>query len=328
MSQVASEVAEVAPHSGAAEVGAAVVGKTPGQLFWARFKQDKVALVGGAFISLLLVIALAAPLISSTIMHRGPNDLSLQRDMQDEFGLPRGPNGDYWFGADKSGRDLFVRVIYGARTSLAVALFATGVSVVIGVILGLIAGYFGGVLDTLISRVIDVVLSMPLLLFAIGVVSACSTTLEGCVYGIVKPGYRVVIFVIAMFSWPYIARIVRGNTLSLREKEFVEASRSLGAGNRRIMLTEVLPNLVAPIIVYATLIIPGNILFEAYLSFLGAGLPQSIPSWGEMISSASGIFDIAPWLMFFPGMFLLFTTLSFNLLGDGLRDALDPRSRR
>jgi peptide/nickel transport system permease protein len=328
LSQVASEITEVPSQPGASEGGVAVVGKSPWQLFWARFKQDKVAIVGALFIALLLVLALGAPFIASAITHRGPNDLTLQREMQDEFGLPRGPNGDYWFGADKSGRDVFVRVIYGARTSLAVALGATGISVVIGVILGLTAGYFGGSVDTAISRVIDVVLSMPLLLFAIGISSACSTTLEGCVGGLVKPGYRVVIFVIAMFSWPYIGRIVRGNTLSLREKEFVEASRSLGAGNRRIMLSEVLPNLVAPIIVYATLIIPGNILFEAYLSFLGAGLPQTIPSWGEMISSASGIFEIAPWLMFFPGMFLLLTTLSFNLLGDGLRDAMDPRSRR
>lgn len=337
MSQVASEVAEFVPQQDA-EGGAAVEGRTPGQLFWARFKQDRVAFVGAGFIALLVVLALAAPLISGTIMHRGPNDLTLQREMQDEFGLPKGPNGDYWFGADKSGRDVFVRVIYGARTSLTVALVATGISVLIGVILGLTAGYFGGKVDTFISRVVDVVLSMPLLLFAIGISSACSTTLEGCLSlpfisrftdgGLIKPGYSLVIFVIAMFSWPYIARIVRGNTLSLREKEFVEASRSLGSGNRRIMLSEVLPNLVAPIIVYATLIIPGNILFEAYLSFLGAGLPQSIPSWGEMISSASGIFEIAPWLMFFPGMFLLLTTLSFNLLGDGLRDALDPRSRR
>ncbi len=192
------------------------------------------------------------------------------------------------------------------------------------------AGYFGGVVDTIISRTIDVVLSMPLLLFAIGIVSACSSSVAGCDVGFfsVKPGLPAVVLVIALFSWPYIARIVRGNTLSLREKEFVEASRSLGAGTRRIMAREVLPNLVAPIVVYATLIIPANILFEAYLSYLGAGIPQSIPSWGRMLSEASDIFDIAPWFMFFPGLFLLLTTLSFNLLGDGLRDALDPRSAR
>jgi peptide/nickel transport system permease protein len=138
----------------------------------------------------------------------------------------------------------------------------------------------------------------------------------------------VVIFIIALFSWPYIARIVRGNTLSIREKEFIEAARSLGAGNVRIMFREILPNLVAPIIVYATLIIPNNILFEAALSFLGLGVPQTTPSWGRMLSDAASIFDVAWWLMVFPGAFLIATTLAFNLLGDGLRDAFDPRSDR
>ncbi|MBA3431238.1 MAG: ABC transporter permease, partial [Actinobacteria bacterium] len=138
----------------------------------------------------------------------------------------------------------------------------------------------------------------------------------------------LVVFVISLFSWPYIARIVRGNTLSLREKEFIEASRSLGAGNTRIIITEVLPNLVAPIIVYSTLIIPNNILFEAALSFLGLGVPQEVPSWGRMLSDASRIFEVAWWMMLFPGIFLVITTIAFNLLGDGLRDALDPRTGR
>jgi peptide/nickel transport system permease protein len=137
-----------------------------------------------------------------------------------------------------------------------------------------------------------------------------------------------VIFVIALFSWPYIARIVRGQTLSIREREFIEAGRSLGASTSRIMLREVLPNLVAPIIVYVTLIIPQNILFEAALSFLGLGVPQQIPSWGRMIADGAQIFEVAWWLMVFPGVFLLATTLAFNLLGDGLRDALDPRTAR
>ena len=248
--------------------------------------------------------------------------------MTDAFGLPKGPNSKFFFGADKAGRDLFVRVIYGARTSLVVAVVSTAASVLIGVTLGVVAGFFGGKVDTLISRGIDIVLSMPLLLFAIGIVAACSTTKEGCLGGLIKPGLPVVIFVIALFSWPYIARIVRGNTLSIREKEFIEASRSLGASNRSIMFREVLPNLVAPIIVYATLIIPNNILFEAALSFLGLGVQQSIPSWGRMLSDAAQVFDVAWWLMFFPGLFLFMTTLAFNLFGDGLRDALDPRSGR
>jgi peptide/nickel transport system permease protein len=169
---------------------------------------------------------------------------------------------------------------------------------------------------------------VPLLLFAIGIVAACSTTKEGCLNGTLKPGLGLVIVIISLFTWPYVARLVRGNTLSLREREFVEASRSLGAGHIRIMFREILPNLVSPIIVYASLLIPGNILFEAYLSFLGLGVPDNTPSWGNMISGSLEIFDVAWWLWLFPGLFLLFTVLAFNLLGDGLRDALDPRSSR
>jgi peptide/nickel transport system permease protein len=309
-----------------APIEAPVAGKSPRQLFWARFKKDKAALLGLGMVILLIVLALLAPLFVRITGH-GPNEL-FSREMTDEFGLPKGPNKDFWFGADRPGRDVFVRVIYGARTSLLVAIVATGVAVLVGVILGTIAGYFGGKLDTLISRTIDVILSMPILLFAIGIAAACGASASGCLGGLIKPGLGVVIFIIALFSWPYIARIVRGNTLSIREKEFIEAARSLGAGNVRIMFREVLPNLVAPIIVYATLIIPSNILFEAALSFLGLGVPQTTPSWGRMLADAAPIFDVAWWLMVFPGMFLIATTLAFNLLGDGLRDAFDPRSDR
>ena len=304
-----------------------VEGRTPGQLFWLRLRQDKLALVAGGFILFLVVLAFLAPLISTHVAHHGPNEL-FQAEMTDEFGLPKGPNAQFLFGADSVGRDVFVRTLYGLRTSLVVAIFATGIAMIIGVTLGVMAGFFGGSIDTFISRVIDIVLSMPLLLFAIGLAAACSVSPEGCLGGIVKPGLGLVIFIIAAFSWTYIARLIRGLTLSLREREFIEASRSLGAGNIRIMFREVLPNLFAPIIIYSTLIIPTNILFEAYLSYLGLGVPQRIPSWGRMISDATGIFEVAWWLMFFPGMALVLTTLAFNLLGDGLRDALDPKSGR
>ncbi len=321
MATVAPEIHEAGPP---AEPETDVVGLSPRQLFWARFKQDKAAVAGLVIIIVLIVLALAAPLIAKLVGH-GPNDL-FQREMTDSFGVPKGPNADFWFGADQAGRDVFVRAIYGARTSLIVGLVATGIAVFFGTIVGILAGYFGGKIDTAISRTIDVVLSMPILLFAIGIVAACGTT--GCLNGLIEPGLTLVIFVIALFSWPYIARIVRGNTLSIREKEFIEASRSLGAGNTRIMFREVLPNLVAPIVVYSTLLIPTNILFEAALSFLGLGVPQRTPSWGGMLSDATQYFRFAWWLMFFPGIFLILTTLSFNLLGDGLRDALDPRSNR
>ena len=312
---------------GAVPAGEEVVGRSPRELFWARFRKDKAALFGLGLVLLLVVIALTAPLVAKYVVGHGPNEL-FTREMTDEFGLPKGPTADFWFGADSAGRDVFVRVLYGARTSLIVALVATMFAVAVGVTLGVIAGYFGGIIDTVISRTIDVILAMPYLLFAIGIVAACGATVEGCLGGLIKPGRALVIFVIALFTWPYIARIVRGNTLSLREKEFIEASRSLGAGNPRIMFGEVLPNLVAPILVYATYLIPNNILFEAALSFLGLGVQQTIPSWGRMLSDASEIFEVAWWLMVFPGVFLIATTLAFNLLGDGLRDALDPRSER
>lgn len=326
MGQVGSEAVIVSESGGPDEVGG-VEGRSPWQLFWLRLRQDKVAITGFIFIIALALMALLAPVISSKIAHHGPNELFTDT-MTTQLGLPKGPNGQFWFGADSVGRDLFVRVLYGARTSLEVALTATGFAVVIGTVVGLIAGFFGGALDTFLSRTMDVVLSMPLLLFAIGIVAACSSSLQGCAGGLIKPGLGIVIFVIALFSWPYIGRIVRGNTLSVAQKEFVEASRSLGAGNTRIMFREILPNLVAPILVYSSLIIPANIVFEASLSFLGLGVPQSVPSWGRELSDASDVFQVAWWMMVYPGLFLFATTLSFNLLGDGLRDALDPKTGR
>jgi peptide/nickel transport system permease protein len=324
MSKVETE-GLTAPPEVSLEPVAAVLGKSPGQLFWLRFRSDRVALAGIGFIVLLFIVALAAPLISRYIVHHGPNEL-FRREMLNEFGLPSGPNGTFWFGADRAGRDLFVRVVYGARTSLIVALLSTAVAVAIGVALGLVAGYFRGWSDTLIARTIDIMLSMPLLLFAIGIVSTCSRAKEGCLGGLIKPGVPVVIFVIALFSWPNIARLVRGQTLSIRERDFVEANRLLGASDGTIMLREVLPNLVAPIIVYSTLIIPSNIIFAASLSFLGLGVSQQTPEWGREIAEAAPIFEVAWWMMVFPGLFLFLTTLAFNLVGDGLRDALDPRT--
>jgi peptide/nickel transport system permease protein len=307
---------DLAPAEGEVE------GKTPWQLFWLRFRKDKVALTGLGFVILLTLLALSAPLVSSLVGH-GANELF--QDRVNDIGLPDGPSGDFWFGNDGVGRDAFVRTIYGTRTSLAVAVLAGGIALTLGVVLGICAGYFRGWVDTVVSRIIDVILSMPLLVFGIGIAAACSVS--GCV-GIIKPGLPLVVFIIAFFAWPYIARIMRGQTLSVAQREFVEASRSLGASNRRIIFREILPNLIGPIIIYATLMIPANILFEAYLSFLGLGLPPNTPSWGRMISDATAIYEIRPWLMIFPGLFLLFTTLSFNLLGDGLRDALDPRTSR
>jgi peptide/nickel transport system permease protein len=324
MSQLQTEIAAGPSLDAPAEVGREVVGKSPGQLFWLRFRSDRAALAGIGVIVILILLALTAPLIAKYIVHH-PVQERFPDTMLNEFGLPKGPNAQFWFGADRVGRDLFVRVIYGIRTSLIIALFATAIAVAIGVVLGMVAGYFRGWIDTAISRGVDVMLSMPLLLFAIGIVSTCSRAKEGCLGGLIKPGVPVVIFVIALFSWPNIARLVRGQTLSIRERDFIEANRVLGAGNTTIMFREVLPNLVAPIIVYSTLIIPSNIIFAASLSYLGLGVPESTPEWGRQIAQAAPIFEIAWWAMFFPGLFLVLTTLAFNLVGDGLRDALDPR---
>jgi peptide/nickel transport system permease protein len=303
----------------------AVAARSPLQLFWRRFRRDKVALVALAFIVALILAAIFAGPITKLL---GAPPPSVQETKSlDEFGLPTGPSSDHFFGVDTIGRDVFSRVLYGAQVSLTVAFVGTGLSVIFGVILGMAAGFYRGWTDTLIARSLDVMLAFPVLLFGLGVATACSGQ-EGCLGGLIQPGLSVVIAIIVLANTPYVARIIRGQVLSLREKEFVEASRSLGASNRRIMFRDVLPNLVAPIIVYSTLFIPANILLEAALSFLGVGVQPPRPSWGAMLSDAVSIFSDAWWFMFFPGMALLLTVLAFNLVGDGLQDALNPKGTK
>ena len=302
-----------------------VIGRSPWDIFWGRFRQDRVAVAGIVFIVFLIILALVAPLFSKFVVHHGPNEMFVF-DVLDEYGLPSGPSKQFWFGADPSGRDLFVQVLYGARTSLVVAILATGMAMVIGVVVGVAAGFYRGKVDTFLSRMTDVVLSLPVLLLALGLMSACGLQKDGCLGGLIKPGLLLVSLVIGLFSWPYVSRVIRGQVLSLREKEFIEASRAMGASNRTIMAREILPNILAPIIVYTTLIIPSNVLFEATLSFLGIGVPRTTPSWGTQLSDASTAFTYAWWTMLFPGLFLFGTTLAFNLVGDGLQDALDPKA--
>jgi peptide/nickel transport system permease protein len=320
-------VVTVAPEAIQLAPAATAGGKTPARLFWERFRADKAAIFGGVVVLILILVAIAGGPIAAKITGHQLNDIV--PDAQDEFGIPVGPRSDVWFGADANGKDLFVGVMYGARTSLIVGLLATAFAVFIGTVVGLAAGYFGGWADTLLSRSADVLLAVPQLLIAVGMVAACSVSKQGCLGGVVKPGLTLVIIVITVFSWSYIARIVRGITLSLREKEFVEAARSLGATNARIITKEILPNLTGPIIVYSTLLIPTNILFEAALSYLGLGIEPPQTSWGQILSQTqNGLYTVAWWLMVFPGVALVLTTLAFNLLGDGLRDALDVRSER
>jgi ABC-type dipeptide/oligopeptide/nickel transport system permease subunit len=311
-------------REGAAELGATeVVGRTPLQLFWLRFRRDKVALAALGFLVLLIAVAALAGPITRAVAH--PPDAQFPNALDPQFGTPTGPSSTFLFGVDKVGEDVFSRVLYGARVSLEVALLATLLSVGIGVVLGMLAGYYRGWVDTVISRVIDVTLAFPILLLALGVGSACSLG-NGCAGGTVRPGLPTVIVAIVVINWTYIGRIIRGQVLSLREKEFVEAARAGGARGGTIIFREILPNLVGPIVVYATLVIPQNILLEAALSFLGVGITPPQSSWGEMIAEATPIFSSAWWFFAFPGAALLLTVLAFNLLGDGIRDALDPRT--
>jgi peptide/nickel transport system permease protein len=282
-------------------------------------------MVSLVFIVVLVVVAILAPLIVKALGIPDPNQPNINE--LDAFGQPSGPSSAHLMGVDEIGRDIFARVLYGARVSLEVAFISTGIAVVIGVTLGMIAGYFRGWIDTFLSRLMDVVLAFPILLLAIGLASACSLG-NGCLGGVVKPGIPVLVLVIALSSWPYIGRIIRGQVLSIREKEFIDASRSLGAGNRRIIFREILPNLVAPIIVYTSLILPTNVLFEAALSYLGVGVQPPTASWGQMIAAATPHFDTEWWYMLFPGIALVLTVLAFNLVGDGLQDALNPRADR
>lgn len=303
-----------------------IVARSPLQLFWRRFRSDRVALAALVFLGFLVLIAIFAGAVVSIAGAPGPN--TLDRSALDPiFAQPTGPSGAHLFGVDQIGRDVFSRTIYGARVSLIVAFTATAITTVVGVFAGLMAGYFGGWIDTLVSRAVDAWLAIPYLLLATGLAAACSFG-NGCVAGLIKPGIPVVIAVIALTSWTYPARIIRGQVLSLRQKEFIEAARSLGASDGRIIVRELLPNLTAQIIVFASTFLPSAILFEAALSFLGVGVQPPTASWGQMISDASPNFSTEWWYMTFPGLALLLTVLAFNFVGDAVQDAMDPRGQR
>ncbi|MFD8480111.1 ABC transporter permease [Kitasatospora sp. NPDC059673] len=303
-----------------------IEGRSPGRIAWDRLKRDKIALAGGVVVILLVLAAIFAPVLSSMFGHP-PNEPHPDQ-INPDLGLPKGAFGgissDFLLGVDPTfGRDVFSRILFGAQISMLVALGAAVLSVCIGVVMGVMAGYFGGWVDAFISRVMDILLAFPQLLFSIALVSVMPTSAFGIPDQWLRP--LILVFVIGFFGWPYIGRIVRGQAMSLREREFVDAARSLGAGRTHILFRELLPNLVAPILVYATLIIPTNILNEAALSFLGAGVRPPTASWGQMLSDAVRIYEADPMYMVVPGLAIFITVLAFNLFGDGLRDALDPK---
>jgi ABC-type dipeptide/oligopeptide/nickel transport system permease subunit len=329
---VQGSAAEAQPEAVLGGVEAkAIEGRSLGQIAWMRLKRDRVALAGGIIVLLLLLVAILAGPITS-LYGQGPYAFNSNL-IDPNLGVPKGSFGgasaSHWFGVEPiNGRDIFARIVYGAQVSMIIAFLATGVSVVIGVVVGMVAGYFGGWIDNVLSRVMDLLLAFPLLLFAIALVAVLGDY-KAPALSVDSTRVALLVVIIGFFNWPYIGRIIRGQTLSLREKEYVEAARSLGAGPVRILFRELLPNLVGPILVYSTLIIPTNILFEAALSFLGVGVRIPRPSWGGMLSDAAqGYFQIDPMFMVVPGVALFVTVMAFNLFGDGLRDALDPRSNR
>ncbi|UIX30608.1 ABC transporter permease [Streptomyces sp. GQFP] len=307
----------------------AVQGRSLGRIAWERLKRDKVALTGGVVVLFLVVIALLAPVLTS-LLGQDPNEYH-ENLIDPLFGTPTGSlggiSGDHLLGVEPvNGRDIFARILYGARISLLVGFLSAIVAVILGTVLGILAGFFGGWIDSLISRVMDGLLAFPQLLFIIALVSVMPSNLLGMTGSSVR--VFVMILVIGFFGWPYIGRVVRGQTLSLREREYVEAARSLGAGRVYILFKELLPNLVAPIVVYTTMMIPTNILTEAALSFLGVGVKPPTASWGQMLSSAIDYYESDPMYMVVPGVAIFITVLAFNLFGDGVRDALDPKASR
>ncbi|MDH6143293.1 MULTISPECIES: ABC transporter permease [Kitasatospora] len=331
MSTTTDTTAAIPPDPGAPIADAPqtrIEGRSLGRIAWLRFKRDKAAMAGGIVVILLILLAVLAKPIESAF-GLDPNAQNPDLLNADLGGLPNGNfggmSGSHLLGIDPGlGRDLLSRIIEGSWVSLLVAFGATLLSNTIGTVLGVIAGYYGGWVDTAISRVMDTFLAFPLLLFAISI----SASLQGGAFGMhgLPLHISVLIFVIGFFNWPYMGRIVRGQTLSLREREFVFAARSLGARGPFILFKELLPNLVGPILVYSTLLIPTNILFEAGLSFLGVGIQPPQASWGGMMNDAINYYQVDPQYLIVPGVAIFITVLAFNLLGDGLRDALDPRS--
>ncbi|SOC00183.1 peptide/nickel transport system permease protein [Ureibacillus xyleni] len=276
----------------------------PWKVAWQSFKKSKAALVGTAIVLFFILLALFGPLVAPQDI----NDQNLSVRL-----LP--PSGEYWFGTDDFGRDIFSRIVHGARISLAVGFLSVVMSAVVGSFLGIIAGYYGRMLDTIISRIFDIMLAFPSILLAIAIVS------------ILGPSLQNALIAIAIINIPNFGRLIRSKVLSVKEEEYIVAARAIGMKDSRILLRHILPNSFSPVIVQGTLAIATAIIEAAALSFLGLGAVAPQPEWGKMLSDARVHLMTAPWTMIFPGLAIMLTVLGFNLMGDGLRDALDPKMK-
>jgi peptide/nickel transport system permease protein len=274
-------------------------------LYWNRFCTNRIALAGALVVLALFVLSFLAPLIT-------PYD----PDAIDAYRVLLPPSSGNWFGTDELGRDVFTRVLYGARISLKVGFVAVGIAVLIGTVIGLVAGFYGGWLDTILMRFVDVMLCFPTFFLILAVIA------------MLEPSIWYIMIIIGLTGWMGVARLVRAEVLSLRERDFVMAARAMGASDLRIIFLHIFPNAMTPVLVSATLGVAGAILTESALSFLGIGVQPPTPSWGNILTSGKDYIEFAWWLSLFPGLAILVTVLSYNLLGEGIRDALDPRLMR
>jgi peptide/nickel transport system permease protein len=292
--------------------------ETPGliEMAWQRFRRDRLAMVGAVILIFLILLSLSAPLLSRYVTRFTPEQIELGAILKQPGYRKSEDEPVHWLGTDELGRDVLTRAIYGGRISLYVSFLTVAIALTIGTLIGALAGFYGGVVDTLLMRFVDIILSIPglFLLILISVVF--------------HPGVTGLAFVIASLGWMGTSRLVRGEFLSLKARDFVDAARVVGARNSRIILRHILPNATSPIIVQATLALGGVILTEAALSFLALGVQPPTPSWGNMLTKAQQYLYSAPFLIVIPGFFIFITVLSGNLMGNGLRDALDPKMRR
>ncbi|MGW3633242.1 ABC transporter permease [Streptomyces sp. NPDC005122] len=340
-SPIEVEGAEASPEvhektsRGNAEQPAALEGRSPGRLMWRRFKRDRSGVISAYVVLFFFLVAALAPLISK-LYGKNPYTLYGQDDptLLNDFNMPAGPNGgitsEYWFGIEPTlGRDVFTQLLYGMRTSLYTALAATAAMVFMGIVIGLVGGYFGGKVDYWLGRLTDFLLAFPQQLFMIAsmpVITAVFVAPDE-----ETPTYihaLAIIGVLWFLGWMGLARLIRAVTLSLREREFVEAAKVSGASPWRIIRKELLPNLVTPILVQGTYMLPSTILSVAFLSFVGVGYTEPTPDWGRMFAIGSDIYEQDPVYMFFPGIAMVVFVVAFNLLGDSVRDAFDPKTGR